>query len=166
MFFLWPWTLWCALLLYSWAGTKYRLQRKTVSRLSMLYFFPQEKYSVSWVENGRTSPSLLHKQSITQGLVHPCDTWKIQTYILHRLTSLLMALFCLNCFVLWKYVNTVWLERRWLWACEVEVEDLAMMNVCTKWCMSKESLRVAHCWTANRWTDSDATGMWTWVFHS
>lgn len=56
-----------------------------------------------------------------------------------------MALFCLNCFVLWKYVNTVWLERRWLWACEVEVEDLAMMNVCTKWCMSKESLRVAHC---------------------
>lgn len=93
-------------------------------------FFSLQRHSVSWVENGRTTPSLPPLIINSPGLVHLCSPVKIQTYILNRLTSLLMCLFCQNCFGMWKYVNIIWLDRRWLWICEVEVEDGAMMNVC------------------------------------
>lgn len=103
---------------------------KSCVQVVNVIFFSRQRHSVFWVENGRTTPCLPPQIINNPGLVHPCSLVEIQTYILNRLTSLLMCLFCWNCFVMWKYVNIIWLDRRCLWICEVEVEDGAMMNVC------------------------------------
>lgn len=35
-----------------------------------------------------------------------------------------MGLVSWNCYVMWKYANITWLERRQIWVCQVEVCDL------------------------------------------